>query len=117
MRWAPGSVGGGGYRRARALPTPPRIGRPRATGAQSAAGLPAAQEGADAVDPGSRAARWISLSCIARNAGARCVCEAHGFRIAAIRDGAGTEEGEPDIPCLRDGVVQVTTVKETRAAT
>jgi putative acetyltransferase len=59
----------------------------------------------------------IGLFCIARNAGARYFYEAHGFRIAATSDGAGTEEGEPDILYVRDGVVQVTTVKETRAAT
>jgi putative acetyltransferase len=59
----------------------------------------------------------ISLFCIARNADARYFYEAHGFRIAATSDGAGTEEGEPDILYVRDGAVQVTTVKETRAAT
>jgi len=34
---------------------------------------------------------------IARNAGARCFHEAHGFRVAATSDGADTEEGGPDI--------------------
>jgi hypothetical protein len=36
--------------------------------------------------------------CIVRNAGARCFHQAHGFRIAATSDGAGTEEGEPGVP-------------------
>lgn len=44
----------------------------------------------------------ISLFCIARNAGARCFYQAHGFRIAATTDGAGTEEGEPAILYVRD---------------
>lgn len=39
----------------------------------------------------------LSLFCIARNTGARAFYERHGFRVAATSDGAGTEEGEPDI--------------------
>ncbi|MEO3474452.1 GNAT family N-acetyltransferase [Roseomonas sp. CAU 1739] len=44
----------------------------------------------------------LSLFCIARNTGARAFYEHHGFRAAAISDGATTEEGEPDILYVRD---------------
>lgn len=44
----------------------------------------------------------LSLFCIARNTGARAFYEHHGFRVAATGDGAGTEEGEPDILYARD---------------
>lgn len=37
--------------------------------------------------------------------------------MTATSDGAGTQKGEPDILYLRDGAVQVTTAKETRAPT
>jgi hypothetical protein len=47
--------------------------------------------------------------CIARNAGARCFHQAHGFRIAATSDGADTEEGEPDILFVLDAAAPVTT--------
>lgn len=44
----------------------------------------------------------LSLFCIARNTGARAFYARHGFRVAATGDGAGTEEGEPDILYARD---------------
>lgn len=44
----------------------------------------------------------LSLPCIARNTGARAFYERHGFRVAATGDGAGTEDGEPDILYARD---------------
>ncbi len=44
----------------------------------------------------------LSLFCIARNTGARAFYERHGFRAAAASDGAGTEEGEPDVLYVRD---------------
>jgi GNAT superfamily N-acetyltransferase len=44
----------------------------------------------------------LSLFCIARNKGARAFYERHGFLVAAMGDGAGTEEGEPDILYARD---------------
>ena len=43
----------------------------------------------------------LSLFCIARNTGARAFYERHGFRVAASSDGAGTEEGEPDVLFVR----------------
>ena len=46
--------------------------------------------------------RRLSLFCIARNTDARAFYERHGFRVAATGDGAGTEEGEPDILYVRD---------------
>ncbi|BDG73083.1 GNAT family N-acetyltransferase [Roseomonas fluvialis] len=57
----------------------------------------------------------LSLFCIARNAGARAFYESHGFRIAATSDGAGTEEGEPDILFVRDGAAPVITRKQAGA--
>jgi GNAT superfamily N-acetyltransferase len=39
----------------------------------------------------------LSLTCIARNAGARSFYETHGFRIIGRSDGADTEEAEPDL--------------------
>jgi RimJ/RimL family protein N-acetyltransferase len=57
----------------------------------------------------------LSLFCIARNAGARAFYEAHGFRAAATSDGAGTEEGEPDILFVRDAVASVITRKQAGA--
>ncbi len=39
----------------------------------------------------------LSLVCLARNAAARAFYEKHGFRVVAQSDGAGTEEGEPDL--------------------
>jgi hypothetical protein len=53
--------------------------------------------------------RHAALSRIARNAGARSFYQAHGFRIAATSDGAGTEEGEPDILYARGGAAPVIT--------
>ncbi|WP_211187321.1 GNAT family N-acetyltransferase [Neoroseomonas marina] len=44
----------------------------------------------------------LSLFCIKRNTAARAFYERHGFRVAATSDGAGTEEGEPDILFARD---------------
>jgi RimJ/RimL family protein N-acetyltransferase len=44
----------------------------------------------------------LSLFCIARNGAARRFYERHGFRAAGCSDGAGTEEGEPDILYVRD---------------
>lgn len=50
----------------------------------------------------------LSLVCIARNNGARAFYESHGFRVAATSDGAGTEEGEPDILYVRDAAPPTT---------
>jgi GNAT superfamily N-acetyltransferase len=46
----------------------------------------------------------LSLFCVARN-GARRFYENHGFRVAGTSDGAGTEEGEPDILHVRDAAL------------
>lgn len=51
--------------------------------------------------------------CIARNAGARCYHQAHGFRIAATSDGADTEEGEAGVPS--DAAASVITRKQAGA--
>ncbi len=45
----------------------------------------------------------LSLFCIAGNAAARAFYEGHGFRVAAQSDGAGTEEGEPDVLYVHGG--------------
>jgi len=44
----------------------------------------------------------LSLHCIARNAAALRFYERQGFRVIARSDGAGTEEGEPDLLLRRD---------------
>jgi len=54
------------------------------------------QAAADALGP------QLSLYCIARNAGALRFYQRQGFRIAARSDGAGTEEGKPDLLLHRD---------------
>ena len=53
----------------------------------------------------------LSLFCIARNTGARAFYERHGFRVAASSDGAGTEEGEPDVLFVRDSSLRDTDTK------
>jgi len=53
----------------------------------------------------------LSLFCIARNTGARAFYERHGFRVAATSDGAGTEEGEPDVLYVRDAGPLQTDIK------
>ena len=55
----------------------------------------------------------LSLFCIARNNGARAFYESHGFRVAATSDGAGTEEGEPDILYVRDATAPTTDTKRS----
>lgn len=50
----------------------------------------------------------LALFCIARNAGARAFYESQGFRVAAASDGAGTEEGEPDVLYVRDAATRDT---------
>lgn len=57
----------------------------------------------------------LSLFCIARNTGARAFYERHGFRIAATSDGAGTEEGEPDILYVRDAAPWTQTPRQAGA--
>ncbi|MBR0643480.1 GNAT family N-acetyltransferase [Plastoroseomonas hellenica] len=47
----------------------------------------------------------LSLFCIARNTAARRFYEHHGFRVAGSSDGAGTEEGEPDILYVRNAAL------------
>ncbi len=46
----------------------------------------------------------LSLYCLARNAPARAFYEGHGFRAAAFSDGAGSEEGEPDVLYVRQAI-------------
>ncbi|MDJ0391419.1 GNAT family N-acetyltransferase [Roseomonas sp. E05] len=53
---------------------------------------------ADALGP------QLSLYCIARNAGALRFYRRQGFRVVACSDGAGTEEGEPDLLLSRDAL-------------
>jgi GNAT superfamily N-acetyltransferase len=43
----------------------------------------------------------VRLHCFQANAGARRFYERHGFRAEAFRDGAGNEEGLPDIVYVR----------------
>lgn len=47
----------------------------------------------------------LSLFCMARSGAARRFYKTHGFRAAGISDGAGTEEGEPDILDVRDAAL------------
>ncbi|MXP65825.1 GNAT family N-acetyltransferase [Roseomonas sp. M0104] len=46
----------------------------------------------------------LGLHCIARNAAALRFYRRQGFRVVAQSDGAGTEEGEPDLLLRRDSL-------------